>query len=319
MTSSGDGWLELSVAGASEDLDAIADLLGEYAPGAVWIEPAIETSDHRDFAFTVLATGIVRAAVPEWSAAARDELGGRLARLPLQAPAGAVVERSIGAHDWAEEWKRFYHVLHAGERLVVRPSWEEYTPAEGEVVIVLDPGAAFGTGQHPSTQLCLAALEREVRPGSRVLDVGCGSGILAVAAVALGAREVVAIDIDSEAATATVQNAAVNGFEDRIRAGTGSVGAAWPWTAGTRAAEPPTAAFDLAVANISAAVLGGLLPDISATLVPGGTFVGAGFIAAAAPEVLAAASAAGLADFRTEVLEDESGTEWHCLVAARVR
>ncbi len=314
MTSSGDGWVELAVSGASADLDAIADLLGEYAPGAVWIEPAIETSDHRDFAYTVLGTGVVRAAVPEWSSSSRADLARRLAELPLQAPAGEVAERAIGAHDWAEEWKRFYHVLHVGQRLVVRPSWEEYTAAEGEVVVVLDPGAAFGTGQHPSTQLCLAALEREIGPGARVLDVGCGSGILAIAAAALGAREVVGVDIDDEAAVATAQNAAVNGFDGRIRAGTGSVGSTWPWPS-----EPLARAFDLVVANISAAVLGGLLAEIATTLVPGGTFIGAGFIEAAASDVRAAASAAGLEDFRTQTLDDESGTEWQCLVATRAR
>lgn len=313
MTLSGAGWTELSVSAASSDLDAIADVLGEYAPGAVWTEPAIETSDHRDFAYTILATGIVRAVVPSWSPEERSALATRLAALALAVPAGPVIERPVNDHDWAEEWKRFYHVLHVGQRLVVRPSWEEYAAAEGEVVVVLDPGAAFGTGQHPSTQLCLAALEREVRTGMRVLDVGCGSGILAVAAAALGAREVIGVDIDAESAAATTTNAVANGFESVVSAGTGSVGTAWPWPG------RPAEGFDLVVANISAAVLTRLLVDIAATMSAGAIFVGAGFIEAAAADVRAAARAAGLDELRIETLEDESGVEWQCLVAQRPR
>lgn len=312
MTASGAGWVELVVTGASDDLDSIADLLGEYAPGAVWIEPSIETSNHRDFAYRVLERGTVRAVLPTWTAEARAELQARLAALEIDVPAGPLVERPVEQHDWAEEWKRFYHTLHVGKRLVVRPSWEAYEAAPGEVVIVLDPGAAFGTGQHPSTRLCLAALEEEVHPGMRVLDLGCGSGILTVAAAALGAREVVGVDIDEEAARATVSNAVANGLEARVRAGKGSLGLSWPW-----AAEASAGAFDLVVANISAAVLTSLLPEIAAALRPGGRLIGAGFIAAASDEVSAAARATGLALLREAESEDESGVEWRCLVAGR--
>lgn len=312
MTAIGNGWIELAITAASADLDAIADLLGDFAPGAVWMESAIETSDHRDFAYTVLATGTVHAVVPEWSAGARAALTERLATLPFETAPGPLLERAVGVHDWAEEWKRFYHVLHVGRRLVVRPSWEDYTAAEGEVVVTLDPGTAFGTGQHVTTRLCLAALEREVRPGTRVLDVGCGSGILSVAAAALGARQVVAVDVEPDAVRATSENAATNHLERSVRAGLGSVGPAWPWPA-----EPSTGAFDLVVANISAAVLGALLPEASAALVPGGVFVGAGFIAEASAAVLAAAREAGLSMTRLDTLEDDGGTEWHCLIATR--
>lgn len=311
MTSASDPaeghWTELAITGATADLEAIADLLSDFAPGAVWIEPAIETSDHRDFAYTVLPTGTVRAVVEDWRPEQASALRGRLGDLALSAAPGPLVERAAGNHDWSEEWKRFYHVLRVGN-LIVRPSWEAYEPAEDETVIVLDPGAAFGTGQHPSTQLCLAALEAQVQSGMRVLDLGCGSGILAVAAAALGAREVLAVDIEPEAARATATNATVNLVADRVRAAEGSVGDAWPWP------EDPARSFDLVVANISAAVLTHLLPEIARVLVPGGALIGAGFIEAAAPEVRAAAAAAGFAPGRLTHLEDESGVDWQCLV-----
>jgi ribosomal protein L11 methyltransferase len=225
-----------------------------------------------------------------------------------------VVEQAIGDHDWAEEWKRFYHVMRAGERLVVRPSWEAYEAVPGDLVIVLDPGAAFGTGQHPSTRLCLAALEREVQPGMRVLDLGAGSGILTVAAALRGAAEVVAVDIEPEAAAATEANAAVNGVAERVRSAVGSLGGAWPWPA-----EPPDGAFDLVVANISSAVLTALLPEIAAALRSGGILIGAGFIDVAALAVREAAANAGLVAVREDATEDESGSEWRCLIAARPR
>ncbi|MSP22613.1 MAG: 50S ribosomal protein L11 methyltransferase [Dehalococcoidia bacterium] len=313
MTTSGAGWTELAIEAAGDDLDTVAEVLADFAPGAVWVEPAIATSNHRDFAYTVLASGgTVRAAVEAWSAEQRAALEARLAGLELRTPPGPVVERPIGDHDWAEEWKRFYHVMHVGRRLVIRPSWEAYTATTDAVVIVLDPGAAFGTGQHPSTQLCLAAIEAETRPGMRVLDLGAGSGILAVAAAILGAADVVAIDIDPEAAAASKANARANGVADRVRSAVGSLGDAWPWQDAA-----PVEAFDLVVANISSAVLTTLLADITMALRPGGVFIGAGFIGTGAPGVLEAVARAGLVTVREEVLEDDGGSEWRCLIATR--
>src|SRR5437764_9669718 len=102
--------------------------------------------------------------------------------------------RVVNEEDWAHAWKDYYHVTHIGRRLVIRPSWREYTPGEHEVVVTLDPGMAFGTGIHPTTRMCLEQVEQRVWPGMHVFDVGTGSGILALAAAKLGAERVDAID-----------------------------------------------------------------------------------------------------------------------------
>ena len=126
------------------------------------------------------------------------------------------VIRELAEEDWAEAWKQQYHLLRVGRRIVIVPAWEAYAPAPGEVVIRLEPGMAFGTGLHPTTRLCLEALEAHLAPGCTVLDVGTGSGVLAIAAAKLGARSVLALDADPVAVSVARENVALNGV-----AGTG--------------------------------------------------------------------------------------------------
>jgi ribosomal protein L11 methyltransferase len=114
--------------------------------------------------------------------------------------------------DWAHAWKKFYRPMRIGQRVVLKPSWEEFTPQPGDLVVELDPGMAFGTGLHPTTRLCVAALEETVHPGDRVLDVGTGSGVLSIVAAKLGAGAIVATDIDPIAVDVTRENAAINGL-----------------------------------------------------------------------------------------------------------
>ena len=300
-------WVEVTVRVAPADVELVADALREVAPAGVAIEPAILLSDDANFAYEELdAPSTLRACVEApWEARERDALRYRVAALPLSAPPPPLVFRDVRARDWAEEWKRYWSVWRSGGRIVVRPSWEPYRARPGELVIELDPGEAFGTGQHETTRLCLGALERHVRRGARVLDVGAGSGILAIAAARLGAARVLGVDIDAGTPAVARANAIRNGVAARARFAAGSLGDAWPWR------ERAERSFDLVVANISSPVIVDLLPQIVAALRPGGLFLGSGFIDANEADVSAAVAAAGL-----RVLRVDAGGEWRCLVAA---
>jgi ribosomal protein L11 methyltransferase len=131
--------------------------------------------------------------------------------------------RRLAETDWAEAWKAHYHVLPIGRRLVIKPTWEAFVPQPDQVVIELDPGLAFGSGLHATTRLCLELMEEHLRPGQRVLDVGTGSGILAIAAARLGAAAVVALDNDAEAVRVARENVALNGVADRVAVQAGSL------------------------------------------------------------------------------------------------
>lgn len=169
-------------------------------------------------------------------------------------PIGDLETRIVNEEDWAEAWKEHFPVLRVGRRMVVQPTWREHPAAPDEVIISLDPGMAFGTGLHPSTRLCLAGLEALADEGlvadASVLDVGCGSGILAIAAGLLGARAILAVDTDPLAVETTLANARLNGLSRAIDARRGSV----PDDART---------FDVVLANLVASVLIQLAPDLA--------------------------------------------------------
>jgi len=304
-------WVEVSVRVAPPDAESVAGLLGVLAGSGAVIEPAIRPSDGEDFAYELLETAsAVRAFfVAPLSAAERRSLRRRLAGLPLSAPLRRLRYAEVEERDWSEEWKRLFDVLHVGERLVLRPSWRPYAPARGDLVIDLDPGRAFGTGQHATTRLCLLALEGHVRAGDHVIDVGAGSGVLAIAAARLGARSVRALDVDAEAVSVARENVARNGVDDVVHVAAGSLGDAGQGAAGVSLAATQLPA-DLVVLNISSSVLVALMEEVVRALRPGGLLVGSGFIDEAAAEVRSAAVAAGLQPLRVDADE-----EWRCIVA----
>ncbi len=314
-------WIEVVARVPPADVDLVASALHEAGAQGVSIEPAILVSDAADFHYEELdAPSTMRAtflSLPPGSP--RRALRARFRALSLTAPLPPLRYVEVRPQVWSDEWKRFYHVQHIGPRLVVRPSWEAYDPLPGEVVVELDPGTAFGTGQHETTRLCLEAIEREVTGAPLVLDVGSGSGILAIAAALLGAREVRAIDNDADTVAIAAGNARLNGVGDRIVFAAGSLPGApdmgalltgepvtgWPWPDW-----PIRASCDVLVANISSTVNLALLPAFAQAVRPGGAVILSGFIARDADEVSEATQAVGL------IPERSAGEgEWRCLVA----
>jgi ribosomal protein L11 methyltransferase len=287
-----DAWLELAVEADIEAVEAVSEILARVAPGGTSVEPAFELVEE-GLAARVDPTrpAVVRGYVPardlasaERAAAGADAQLDRLRAFGLR-PIGSLRTRVVHEADWAEAWKAHFPVLRIGRRIVIRPSWLEYRRAPGDVVLALDPGMAFGTGLHPTTRLCLLALEsvadRGALGGRRVLDVGCGSGILSIAAVRLGAAEVLGVDVDPIAIEATIANARRNRLARRVRAREGSL---------------PTgeARFEIVLANLIASVLVTLAPELAAELAPQGTLVASGIFRDREAEVVGALDAAGL-------------------------
>jgi ribosomal protein L11 methyltransferase len=216
---------------------------------------------------------------------------------------GDLRTRIVHEEDWAAAWKAYFPVLRIGRRLVIRPTWRRHRRQPDDVVIAMDPGMAFGTGLHPTTRLCLAALEPladdGTLAGARILDVGCGSGVLAVAALLLGGSSAVGVDIDPIAIESTLANAKRNGLTRRVTARVGSL---------------PTgdSPFDVVLANLIAGVLVPLAPLLRDELRPGGTLVASGIFIDRETEVRTAFESAGLT-----VGERTAEGEWVALRAER--
>lgn len=196
----------------------------------------------------------------------RIDLGVRLVAHAY--PVSTLQERVLTEEDWENSWKEHFHVLRVGERTVICPTWRDYKPQKSDVVITLDPGMAFGTGHHPTTRMCLQRLECLVKPGVDVLDVGCGSGILSIAAAKLGARRVIGLEIDSVAVRAAKQNVKENGIGYTVRIAQGSL------------PHPNVRplSHDIAVANISAKVVSEMASELVSAVRPGGTVIASGIL-----------------------------------------
>jgi len=208
-------------------------------------------------------------------------------------PAEPTLEWEVEAdRDWATEWKAGLRARRVGRRFLLRPPWVKAAPAPGVLSIVVEPGMAFGTGEHATTRGAIRLLEEAVEPGHRVLDAGTGSGILAIAAALLGARPVLAVDVDPCAVEVARENARVNGVSDAVHASVAAVD-------GGFLADGPT--FDVIAANILSGVLIPLLPAFRDALSPGGSLVLAGILEEQSGTFAAAAEAAGFGPPRVDV------------------
>lgn len=327
-------WLELSVDADPEAVESISELLAQYGynGGVVIDQPIITGADGPEYTFDTTRPVTLRTYLPLDARAeeTRQRIEQALWHFGQMRAVGPLRVRSLEEEDWANAWKQHYTIQRIGQRTVIVPSWLEYAPQPDDIVLRLDPGMAFGTGLHPTTQLCIGFLEQYTTPGMRALDLGCGSGILAIAAAQLGAH-VLALDTDPIAVTATQENVARNGVADRVHAAAGSLGAGnqlghwlgWQQEPGTEHHDPVAlnqfsipgaqfAGFDLIVANIIARVLAALADDMANALIPGGTLIASGIIAEREQEVADAFAAAGLAP-----RERRQEGDWVALVYTR--
>lgn len=281
-------WLELSVEADVEAVEAVSEILGRVADGGSAVQPTRLVPDPNDELSVredPTAPYVVTAHIAAGPSAAEAVEATERALWHLQAfglrPIGPLQTREVDDADWTDAWKRHYVAQRIG-RIVIVPSWLDEPLGEGEVAITLDPGMAFGTGLHPTTRGCLELLQELQPMPSPVLDVGCGSGILALAALRLGAGRAVGIDTDELAVEAARANAEGNRLADRLELVQG------------RLPDVPTTRYPLVLANLVAALLVELAPSLAAHLADDGVLIASGIIEPRAAEVIEAMKAAGL-------------------------
>jgi ribosomal protein L11 methyltransferase len=288
-------WYEISAQTPPDDVEAVSELMRAVSPGGVVIEEPIDIlGPEKGFHVRGGEPVLVRAYLPasELGAVLTDDLRHSMAAFP----AVELTARPIYEEDWAVSWREFFGVVDSGGRCIIVPTWIEHEALPGQSAIRLDPGQAFGTGHHETTRLCLLALDDAVRPGMDVLDVGTGSGVLAIAAMKLGARSVTAMDIDPIAAEVARANCEANGIGDEVSL-----------TAGTLT---PTHAgrYPLAVSNISTDANIGLGAAFAAVVGRGGRLILSGILSPDAGRVQTAMAGHG---FRLTAMRHER--DW-CLL-----
>ncbi len=290
-------YIELTISTTTQGADIVSNLLlNQGAQGTQIIDRADMPDPAKPTGYWELMDQSVIDAMPEdvrvkaWYAMDEElrehlsALKGALEMLPMQSPYDLgtlkLTTENVQETDWSECWKQYYKPFRAGERLVIKPTWENWDAADGDLIIELDPGMAFGTGTHETTAMCVELIEKHYAGGT-MLDVGTGSGILAIAAARLGAKDIVAVDIDPDAVRVAIENVAHNGLTDAIDVRQGDL------------LQGLSQVFDFAVANILAPVICMLAAPLKNHLTPGALFVCSGIIDTAEEEVKAALAEAG--------------------------
>ncbi len=279
-------WTEVTITVNAKDVDKAGDIANMVVPYGIYIE---DYSNLEEEAWEIAHIDLIDEDLLQKD---RSKAMVHIYISPEESPAEAVAflrERytaegieneicldSCVEEDWINNWKQYFKPIPVGQKLLIRPTWEEVKDSGGRTVLDLDPGLAFGTGTHETTRLCMELLEQYVRPGMNVLDVGCGSGILSVAALLLGADKAVGVDIDELAVKTAVENAEINHVENRF---TGICGNLTDQVTGT---------YDIVVANIVADVIIMLTKDVEQFMKPDTVYLMSGIIDTREQDVLAA-------------------------------
>ncbi len=301
--------VEISISGLDDEaVQAVTQLFDRWGRGGAVVEQTVD-----DAAGPVIKTYLL---AEDEGARSQIEIGLALLRQARGLPEPRVC--FLAETDWAEAWKAGYGVLRIGRRLVVRPTWrDDYAPHPDDLLIELDPGMAFGSGLHPTTRLCLEALEDNVRPGQVVLDVGTGSGILSIAAARLGAARVLALDTDPLAVQIARENVALNRVEGVVQVEVGTVQIANRKSQITNQQSPisnlQSLSSHLIVANILAETIIELAPALAAHLLPQGVLIASGIIADRAEAVASRLRENGLS-----LIERHDDGDWVALVGRRI-
>ncbi|MFJ5765937.1 50S ribosomal protein L11 methyltransferase [Lysinibacillus sp. NPDC093210] len=309
-------WSELSIHTKNEAVEAISNILHEAGASGVVIEDSAEYAKPREDQYgEIYALNeedfpkegvIVKAYLSESSFLNEtvEEIKAAITNLTnfnIDIGENVVSIVEVNEEDWATAWKQYYHPVKISERFTIVPTWEDYTPVStDELIIELDPGMAFGTGTHPTTVMCLQGLEKVVKEGDTVVDIGTGSGVLSIGAAMLGAKSVHALDLDEVAVRSAKENVALNKVSDKVEVFHGNL---------LDTVKEPA---DVVVANILAEIIMSFTDDAFTIVKPGGLYVTSGIIGAKRDDVKAALEASGFVIEEVLLMED-----WVAIIARR--
>ncbi len=301
-------WSELAIHTTNEAVEPVSNILHEAGASGVVIEDAEDLTKEREYKFGEIYSlnpddfpkegVILKAYLPVNSFLGETVEAIKLAitnlvSYDINIGANIVTISEVNEEEWATAWKKYYHPVKISQRFTIVPTWETYEPVSSdELIIELDPGMAFGTGTHPTTVMSLQALEKTVKPGERVIDVGTGSGVLAIGAALLGAAEVHALDLDDIAVTAAKINVKLNKVQDRTTVVQGNL---------LDAIKEPG---DVVVANILAEIIISFTDDAYKVVKPGGHYITSGIISAKKNDVKDALEASGFVIEDVMMMED---------------
>ena len=301
-------WSELCIHTTNEAVEPISNILHEAGASGVVIEDPLELVRERENVFGEIYQldpndfpdegVIVKAYLPVNSFLGETvdgikDLINNLVEYDIDLGANKVTISEVNEEEWATAWKKYYHPVKISEQITIVPTWEEYTPVSSdEKIIELDPGMAFGTGTHPTTILCIQALEKQVKPGMHIIDVGTGSGVLTIAAAKYGAEEILALDLDEVAVNSAKINCKLNKVHDKVTIKQNDLLKEVDFEA------------DIIVADILAEVIVRFTDDVERLLKPGGRFISSGIIKQKRAEVEEAIKNSGLIIEEVMTMED---------------